>query len=133
VHPRQGSDGIGLFRLRSARAVERAFGALRESTLIELRGWWRSVTNAEAARDRLRYEGATMRPSVWELNPGFEHLAVSLLGAATRTASRGRYLAVQWRSEDWQVQQASRSHDLPAVCAFVRTPPQKRSLILLSL
>ena len=74
-----------------------------------------------------------MRPSVWELNPGFEHLAVSLLGAATRTASRGRYLAVQWRSEDWQVQQASRSHDLPAVCAFVRTPPQKRSLILLSL
>ena len=118
VHPRQGKDGIGMFRLRSARAVERAFGALSGSALIELRGWWRSVTNTEAARNQLRYEGATMRPSVWELNPGYEHLAVSLLGAATPTTSRGRYLAVQWRSEDWQVRQTFWSRALAAACAL---------------
>ena len=48
VKPRAANDGIGLFRLRTERAVRRAFGALRGVSVIELHGWWRSVTNREA-------------------------------------------------------------------------------------
>ena len=63
---------------------------------------WRSVTNSEAERKTLRYQGVTMRPSVWELNPGYEQIAVALVRAVLAPGARGRYLAVQWRSEDWQ-------------------------------
>jgi hypothetical protein len=103
VTPRAANDGIGRFRLRSERAVRQAFGALRAVGLIELRGWWRSVTNREADGRSLRYQGHPMRSSWWELNPGYERVAVSLIDATLPPAARGRYLAVQWRTEDWHV------------------------------
>ena len=37
-------------------------------------------------------------------NHGYGQLAVAIIGATMAPAARGRYLAVQWRSEDWQVQ-----------------------------
>ncbi len=108
VRPRASNDGIGAFRLRSERAVQQAFGELRHVHLIELRGWWRSVTNNEAERKTLRYQGVTMRPSAWELNPGYEQIAAALIGGAMAPRARGRYLAVQWRTEDWQAQMRKR-------------------------
>ena len=83
--------------------MRQAFGALRAVGLIELRGWWRSVTNREADGRSLRYQGHPMRSSWWELNPGYERVAVSLIDATLPPAARGRYLAVQWRTEDWHV------------------------------
>ena len=108
VRPRASNDGIGAFRLRSERAVQQAFGELRHVHLIELRGWRRSVTNNEAERKTLRYQGVTMRPSAWELNPGYEQIAAALIGGAMAPRARGRYLAVQWRTEDWQAQMRKR-------------------------
>ena len=107
IAPRAANRGIGLWRLHSRTAVQRAFGAaaLSRARTIEIRGLWRSVTNGEILRDaNLPYQGVSLRPSSWELNPSYELLALHLIHGLMDPHAKGRFLAVQWRSEDWQKQ-----------------------------
>ena len=105
ISPREQNRGIGLWRLHSRAAVLRAFGPVGRARTIEIRGMWRSVTNREALRDApLPYRGVHVRPSVWELNPGYELVALQLIAGLMDPSARGRFLAVQWRSEDWHRQ-----------------------------
>jgi hypothetical protein len=80
--------------------VLRAFRPVLSSKTIEIRGMWRSVTNAEALRigHALPYQGVSLRPSTWELNPGYELIAVQLIAGLMDPSAGGRFLAVQWRS-----------------------------------
>ena len=100
--PAAGRDGIGLWRLHTRAAVRDAFRKFDDVRVIELRHLWRSVTNSEAAAERkmLPYEGFRLSPASFELNPGYDRLALYLVATLLAPAS-GRYLAVQWRSEDW--------------------------------
>ena len=105
VAPREANRGIGLWRLHSRAAVQRAFGGAGRARTIEIKGMWRSVTNTEALRDAtLPYQGVPLRPSSWELNPAYELLALTLIHGLMDPEANGRFLAVQWRSEDWQKQ-----------------------------
>lgn len=105
ISPRAPNRGIGLWRLHSRQAVLKAFQPVGRARTIEIRGMWRSVTNSEALRDaNLPYQGVALRPSAWELNPGYELIALQLIGGLMDERANGRFLAVQWRSEDWQKQ-----------------------------
>ena len=106
ITPRATSRGIGLWRLHTRAAVQRAFSRVgRVARTIEIRGMWRSITNSEALRDAtLPYQGVHLRPSSWELNPSYELIALQLIAGLMDPAANGRFLAVQWRSEDWQKQ-----------------------------
>ena len=106
IAPRSTNRGIGRWRLHSKQAVLRAFRPVMSSRTIEIRGMWRSVTNREALRDSstLPYQRMGLKPSVWELNPGYELIALQLIGGLMDPAAGGRFLAVQWRSEDWHKQ-----------------------------
>ena len=113
IAPREGNRGIGLWRLHSKQAVQRAFRPVASSKTIEIRGMWRSVTNSEALRigQALPYKGVSLRPSTWELNPGYELIAIQLIAGLMDPQAGGRFLAVQWRSEDWQKQVRSYGGD----------------------
>lgn len=105
LQPRRSQRGIGLWRLHSTRAVRQVFAPVARARTVELRGLWRSVRNREALSERpLAYKGVSMRPSIWELNPSYERLALQLVAALIAPGADGRFLAIQWRSEDWHRQ-----------------------------
>ena len=108
-------------RTLGSQAVLRAFRPVASSKTIEIRGMWRSVTNHEALRTgvALPYRGVSLRPSTWELNPGYELVAIQLIAGLMEPSANGRFLAVQWRSEDWHKQV---EHPAPG-CPHARAHP----------
>jgi len=79
ISPYKRHLGIGRFKLRTHAAVRRAFGRVnRTARVLELDGWWRSVSNRDAtssAGGRLGYEGMRLGANVWELNPAYTRIA----------------------------------------------------------
>ena len=51
----------------------------------------------------LPYYGIVLRPSHFELNPGYELVALQLIDAFMQPHGATRLLAIKWRSEDWRV------------------------------
>ena len=60
-----------------------------------------------------------MLPHRWELNPGYELIALQLISALIEPG--GRFLAVQWRSEDWHKQRSPKDRG-PDDAADARRP-----------
>ncbi|KAL3931004.1 MAG: hypothetical protein SGPRY_001303 [Prymnesium sp.] len=122
--PKRGRAYAGGWRLHSKSAVQAAFRGSEGARLLVLHDFWRSVrlpdtqvSNKEIEREdsKLPHEGLGLRPSTWELNPGYEAIASSLLaqlGGPANQRTGKSLLAVQWRSEDWEYNDKPRPNEV---------------------
>ncbi|KAL1507484.1 hypothetical protein AB1Y20_008320 [Prymnesium parvum] len=107
--PKRGKAYAGGWRLHTAAAVRAAFRGAEKAPILVLHDFWRSVSNDEIDADDapLPHERFPLRPSLWELNPAYEAIAALLLA---QLGGERSLLAVQWRSEDWDLSSRRRAN-----------------------